>query len=76
MSEYVTYKLWDGCTAPNNLEFNGRLRGERVADMVTLAVPDDCGKYYCTECGYYFRYKKDAQTFNYCPMCAHRIVKG
>lgn len=30
MPEYATYKLWNGCKAPNNLEFNGRLIGEKV----------------------------------------------
>lgn len=30
MSRYVTYKLWSDRTAPNNLEFNGRLIGEKV----------------------------------------------
>ena len=40
MSErYVTYKLWDGCTAPNNLESNGRLLGHRV-----LSAPDPCDR--------------------------------
>ena len=29
MSEYATYKLWNGRKAPNNLEFNGRLIGEK-----------------------------------------------
>ena len=27
---YVTYKLWDGCKAPNNLESGTRLVGQRV----------------------------------------------
>lgn len=31
MSEYVTYKLWDGCTAPSNLQtISGKLCGKRV----------------------------------------------
>lgn len=30
MSEYATYKLWNGCRSPHNLEFNGRLIGEKV----------------------------------------------
>ena len=31
MSEYVTYKLWDGCTAPSNLQtISGKLCGQRV----------------------------------------------
>lgn len=37
MSEtYVTYLLWDGCRAPGNLEYNGKLCGQRVR-----AVPFD-----------------------------------
>lgn len=29
MSEtYVTYRVWDGCKAPANLEYNGRLIGQ------------------------------------------------
>ncbi|WP_270403185.1 hypothetical protein [Candidatus Collinsella stercoripullorum] len=29
MSEtYVTYRVWDGCKAPINLEYNGRLIGQ------------------------------------------------
>lgn len=28
---YVTYKLWQGCSAPRNLESGSRLIGERVA---------------------------------------------
>lgn len=35
MSRYVTYKLWSDCTAPNNLEFNGRLIGVKT----TLTTP-------------------------------------
>lgn len=31
MSEtYVTYLVWDGCRAPGNLEYNGKLCGQRV----------------------------------------------
>lgn len=30
MTEYVTYKVWDGCKAPSNLEYNGRLVGQIV----------------------------------------------
>ena len=33
MSEtYVTYKIWDGCKAPTNLEYNGRLIGQIVRE--------------------------------------------
>lgn len=34
---YATYKVWDGCSAPSNLEYNGRLCGQRVStsDVVT-----------------------------------------
>ena len=70
MSEYATYKLWNGRKAPNNLEFNGRLIGEKVISTTpTTQVINDCGKYYCQKCGYVFRYKKDAETFNFCPCC-------
>lgn len=34
MSEYATYKLWNGRKAPNNLEFNGRLIGEKVTSTM------------------------------------------
>jgi len=30
---YVTYKLWDGCRAPNNLESGTRLVGQRVGSV-------------------------------------------
>lgn len=30
---YVTYKLWDGCKAPNNLESGTRLVGQRVGSV-------------------------------------------
>lgn len=33
---YATYLVWDGCSAPGNLECNGRLCGQRVR-----AVPFD-----------------------------------
>ena len=37
MSEtYVTYLVWDGCVAPGNLEYNGKLCGQRVR-----AIPFD-----------------------------------
>lgn len=33
MSEtYVTYKVWDGCKAPINLEHSGRLIGQIVRE--------------------------------------------
>ncbi len=82
MSEYATYKLWNDRVVPNNLEFDGRLIGVLVPSSNTntvepTSVYQKCtGKYYCAECGYIFRYKKDAQTFNYCPMCGRKIVKG
>lgn len=77
MSRYVTYKLWDGRTAPNNLEFNGRLIGEKsIQTTPTTHVICSDNTYYCNECGHIFRYKKDAQTFNYCPVCGRKIVKG
>lgn len=34
MSEtYATYKVWDGCRAPVNLEYNGRLMGQIVREF-------------------------------------------
>lgn len=30
MSKYATYKIWDGCTAPNNIESGGHLAGQLV----------------------------------------------
>lgn len=35
---FVTYKLWDGCKAPQNLEFGNHLVGQRVR---TVAVDLD-----------------------------------
>lgn len=33
MSEtYVTYRVWDGCKAPVNLEYSGRLIGQIVRE--------------------------------------------
>lgn len=33
MSEtYVTYRVWDGCKAPVNLEYSGRLMGQIVRE--------------------------------------------
>ena len=81
MSRYVTYKLWGDCKAPNNLEFNGRLIGQKAScndicgSGLTIVSVDVDNKQYCTECGYQFRYKKDAQMFNYCPMCGRKIVR-
>lgn len=43
---YVTYKLWDGCRAPNNLESGTRLVGQRVGSVsvdrdALLALADE-----------------------------------
>ncbi len=82
MSEYATYKLWNDRVVPNNLVYDGKLIGALVpssnTDTVetTFVAQEYTGKYYCIECDYRFRYKKDAQTFNYCPMCGRKIVKG
>lgn len=43
---YVTYKLWDGCKAPNNLESGMRLVGQRVGSVsvdrdALLALADE-----------------------------------
>lgn len=43
---YVTYLLWDGCRAPGNLEYNGRLCGQRVREVpvdrdALLALADE-----------------------------------
>lgn len=47
---YVTYKLWDGCHAPNNLESNGQLIGQHASivsidrdALLKLADEMDCG---------------------------------
>ena len=37
-------------------------------------APNNCGKYYCQKCGYVFRYKKDAETFNFCPCCGMKVI--
>lgn len=76
MSNYVTYRLWGDCTVPNNLVFDGRLIG--VKDIPTTPITyviHDCNVYYCSECGYVFRYKKDAKTFNFCPCCGAKVVR-
>ena len=43
---YVTYLVWDGCRAPGNLEYNGRLCGQRVSAVsfdrdALLALADE-----------------------------------
>lgn len=54
MSEtYATYKVWDGCRAPVNLEYNGRLMGQIVREFTIdrdalLKLADDMDAY--TEC--------------------------
>ena len=68
MDEYATYKIWNGRKAPHNIEFNGRL------STPTTQVKNDCGKYYCQKCGYVFRYKKDAEAFNFCPCCGTKVI--
>lgn len=50
---YAIYKVWDGCKAPSNLEFNGRLRGQRVrtvsADVdALLELADEIDRYVLT----------------------------
>jgi hypothetical protein len=78
MSRYATYKLWGDRSAPHNIEFNGRLIGELAiqTEPTTRVVHySSDNTYFCDECGYLFRYKKDAQTFNYCPICGHKIVR-
>lgn len=75
MDEYATYKIWNGRKEPHNIEFNGRLIGEKVISTTpTTQVINDCGKYYCQKCGYVFRYKKDAETFNFCPCCGAKVI--
>ena len=50
MSEtYVTYRVWDGCKAPANLEYNGRLIGQIARESTIdrdalLALADDIDK--------------------------------
>ena len=47
MSEtYVTYRVWDGCKAPLNLEYSGRLIGQIVRESTIdrdalLALADE-----------------------------------
>ena len=47
---YVTYLVWDGCRAPGNLEYNGKLCGQRAsavqfdrAELLALADELDSG---------------------------------
>lgn len=51
---YVTYKLWDGCKAPNNLESGTRLVGQRVGSVsvdrdALLALADELEEDACWE---------------------------
>lgn len=59
MSEtYVTYRVWDGCKAPINLEYSGRLIGEIARELTVdrdalLALAgtleseaEECGRLY------------------------------
>lgn len=53
---YVTYLLWDGCRAPGNLEYNGRLCGQRVSTVpfdrdALLAVADELSGVMCDKRG-------------------------
>lgn len=54
MSEtYVTYRVWDGCKAPINLEYSGRLIGQIVRESTIdrnalLALADEMDAY--TKC--------------------------
>lgn len=47
MSEtYATYRVWDGCKAPVNLEYSGRLMGQIVREFTIdrdalLALADE-----------------------------------
>lgn len=66
MSEtYVTYRVWDGCKAPANLEYGGRLIGQiarestidrdallELVDEMETADPEDLHVAidYVTEC--------------------------
>ena len=78
MSNYVTYKLWGDCKAPNNLEFNGRLIGERV--VVVRGNHDVCnlidnGTELCWSKGdWRCDYSDDAQEDEYCPGCGAKLV--
>lgn len=52
---YVTYKLWDGCSAPSNLESGGRLVGQIVRAVTVdknalLALADILGSTRETDC--------------------------
>lgn len=43
---YVTYRVWDGCKAPINLEYSGRLIGEIARELTVdrdalLALADE-----------------------------------
>lgn len=77
-TEYVTYKLWNGCKAPDNLEFNGRLIGERVAvingnrDVCNLI--DNGMELCCSKCDWRFDYSDDVQEYEYCPRCGAKIT--
>lgn len=55
MSEtYVTYRLWDGCMAPNNLESGTHLVGSRVSSVTVdrgalLALAEELEEDACWE---------------------------
>lgn len=56
MSEtYVTYRVWGGCKAPLNLEYDGRLIGEIARELTAdrdalLALADEMEAFAETEC--------------------------
>lgn len=83
MSEYATYKVWDRCSAPCNLEANGRLIGHRVFSAISserTCHDDGIGVFRCDACGAFA--KLDAVTdccttipIRYCPNCGAKVVE-
>lgn len=83
---YVTYKLWDGCKAPNNLESGTRLVGQRVG---SVSVDRDAlrGHPRCDAIGHAAAHEDDElwcehcdieldDSWRFCPMCGARIKEG
>lgn len=77
MSEYATYKLWNGCKAPNNLEFNGRLIGEKVTSTTpTTQMSYEYGNGDNRTEEYMELIARSPEDVpDYCPFCGARVVR-
>ena len=73
MIEYATYKVWDGCSAPYNLESGGRLIGQRVYSAPSserTCTPIRRGTIIsCGACG-----SELHEPFRFCGGCGAKVV--